>query len=238
MDKTRGSEERVMLITGTSRGIGAYLAGYYAARGFQVIGCSRREVEREWENYRHVSLDISDEEDVVELFKLIRKEYKRLDVLINNAAMAHLTPAVLTPYKVVQSILNINVAGSFLFCREAARLMMKKRTGRIVNISSTASPLKIEAEAIYAASKAAVEKLTQVLAKELGPYGVTVNALGPCVIKTEMSDGLPDDMLQKILDMQALKRVGEFKDVSNAIDFFVSPDSGFITGQIIYLGGV
>ena len=126
---------RVMLITGTRKGIGQYLARYYVEKGFHVIGCSRGAAEYQIQNYRHFCLDITDEGKVKQMFGEIRGAYKRLDVLINNAGIASMNHILLTPLKTVQNILNTNVAGTFLFCREGAKLMQKNGYGRIVNFA-------------------------------------------------------------------------------------------------------
>jgi 3-oxoacyl-[acyl-carrier protein] reductase len=115
--------------------------------------------------------------------------------------------------------------------------MRRRRAGRIVNLSTVAVPLHLEGEAIYAASKAAVEELTRVLARELGELGVTVNAIGPSPIRTDLIAGVPDDKIQQIVARGALKRLGELDDVLAVLDFFLSPRAGFVTGQVVYLGG-
>ena len=116
--------------------------------------------------------------------------------------------------------------------------MRQKRFGRIVNFSTVAVPLKLDGEAVYAASKAAIVSLTQILAKEYAEFGVTVNAVGPVPIKTDLIRGVPEEKIEKLLSRQAIQRYGTYEDVENVIDFFLRPESDFITGQVIYLGGV
>ena len=116
--------------------------------------------------------------------------------------------------------------------------MMGTGRGRIVNFATVATPLKLEGEAIYAASKAAVVSLTEVLARELGPFGITVNAVGPTPVKTDLIRSVPAEKMEALLDRQAVRRYGEFRDITNVTDFFLRPESDFITGQVIYLGGV
>jgi 3-oxoacyl-[acyl-carrier protein] reductase len=229
---------RVILITGTSRGIGKFLAKYYVEKGFHVVGCSRGCIDFEFNNYQHFSLDITDESDVKKMFYEIDKTYKRLDILINNAGVAATNSALLTPMKTVQNVLNTNVSGTFLFCREAARLMRKHKFGRIINFTSLSTQLHIEGEAIYAASKAAVIVLTKILARELGLFNITVNAIGPNPIPTDIISTIQPDKIKNVINSQAIKRLGKFTDVSNVIDFFINPKSEFITAQVIYLGGI
>jgi len=231
-------EPLVMLITGTRKGIGRYLAEYYCAKGLQVIGCSRGPADFESEKYEHFCVDVANESAINQLFTVIRKKYERLHILINNAGIASMNHVLLTPVPTVNKILDTNVVGTFLFCREAAKLMRKSRSGRIVNFATVATPLKLEGEAIYAASKAAVVSLTQVLAYELAEFGITVNAVGPTPIKTDLVGSVPKEKMDRLIARQAVKRWGEFRDVANVIDFFIRPESEFVTGQVVYLGGI
>lgn len=228
----------IMLITGASRGIGRYLVEYYISRGFKVIGCSRKPAVYNDDAYYHYCLDVSDEPEVIKMFAEIRKKFKRLDILINNAGIASMNHVFLTPLKTVKDIYSTNVFGTFLFCREAAKLMQTNRFGRIVNFATVATPMKLEGEAIYSSSKAAVVSLTEILARELAEYGITINAVGPTPIKTDLIRSVPREKLDALVNRQAIRRYGKFEDVSNVIDFFIKPESEFVTGQVIYLGGI
>lgn len=231
-------EAPVTVITGTRRGIGADLARHYLERGHLVIGCSRQPVDWEADRYEHFALDVADERAVRELFKSVRQRYGRVDHLINNAGIASMNHALVTPLSSVTAVLGTNVAGTFLFCREAAKQMQKRRYGRIVNFSTVAVPLKLAGEAIYAASKAAVEMLTAVLAQELGQMGITVNAVGPGPVDTDLIRGVPDEKIDQLLSRQAIRRKTATADIVNVVDFFLSEASGMVTGQTLYLGGV
>jgi 3-oxoacyl-[acyl-carrier protein] reductase len=229
----------VTLITGTSRGIGRFLAERYAERGHQVVGCSRAPASIVHSSYDHVVADVTSEAAVKALLRHVREKYGRLDHLVNNAGIASMNHAMLTPLETAQNIVNTNLLGTFLLCREAAKLMSRGRAGgRIVNFASVAVPLKLEGEAIYAASKAAVLSLTEVLARELGPLGITVNAVGPGPIETDLIRGVPKETLDALIQRQAIRRYGRFEDVLNVVDFFLRPESEFVTGQRVFLGGV
>lgn len=229
---------KTMVITGTRKGIGRWLAEYYLKKGYRVYGCSRQAGDLKVEGYRHFRLDIADEARVKSLFDALRREEGGLDVLINNAGVASMNHMLLTPLRSVETVLKTNVTGTFLFSREAAKLMSGRKAGRIVNIGSVATPLKLEGEAIYASSKAAVISLTEIMARELADFGITVNALGLTPVRTDLIRSVPEEKLDRILERQAIHRFGELRDITNVIDFFIKPASGFVTGQVIYLGGV
>ena len=164
-----------------------------------VWGCSRTPVDWSIENYQHRTVDIRDEAAVVALFQELRASHSRLDHLINNAGTASMNQILTTPVSTVRANFDTNVTSAFLFSREAAKLMMKRRFGRIVNLTSVAVPLRLEGEAAYAASKGALETLTRVVARELGSFGITVNAVGPGPIETSLIRAVPKDSLDALL---------------------------------------
>lgn len=229
---------RVIIITGTRKGIGRALCEYYLQQQNLVIGCSRQKSDLEHKNYKHYELDVTDEKSVVEMVRNTKKEFGKIDVLLNNAGIASMNHFLTTTYQSVQNIFATNFFGTFLFTREVAKIMMKQKFGRIVNYTTVAVPLRLEGEAIYTASKSAIEHLTQTLAKELSPYGITVNAIGPTPIETDLIKAVPKNKIDELISKQAIKRLGTFEDIINVIDFFISQKSNFITGQIIYLGGI
>ena len=227
-----------IVITGTRKGLGKALAEHYLSQGHCVIGCSRQESSIEHERYHHFELDVTDEKAVISMVRSVRKVFHTVDVLVNNAGMAAMNHFLTTPLYSAEKVMATNVFGTFLFSREIAKLMMKHKSGSIVNYSTVAVPLDLEGEAIYAASKAAVESLTKISAKELAPYGIRVNAVGPTPVQTDLIKAVPKKKIEQLIESQAIKRLGIEKDVINVVDFFNSPKSGFITGQVIYLGGV
>jgi 3-oxoacyl-[acyl-carrier protein] reductase len=231
-------DQRVMLVTGTRKGIGHHLAQHYAQSGILVVGCSREPVTGRPTNYEHHCLDVADEDAVRRMVDDVRRRHGRIDYLLNNAGIASMNHALLTPASTVQRVLATNVLGTFVTCREVAKVMRRARFGRIVNFVSVATPLRLEGEAIYAASKAAVVNLTQILAREFGEAGITVNAVGPTPIRTDLIRSIPEDKLERLVARQAIRRFGECRDVVNVLDFFLRDESDFVSGQVIYLGGV
>lgn len=230
--------DRIIIITGTRKGIGRYLAEQYLQEGDIVYGCSRRICDIEHPNYHHTRLDVSDEAEVVNFVRNVYKNHKHIDVLINNAGCASMNHFLLTPYDTAKKVFNTNFFGTFLMCREVAKYMVKNKSGRIVNYSTVAVALNLHGELVYSASKAAIEQLTRVLADEIGESGITVNAVGPTPIDTDLIKNVPENKLKDLLSHQCIKRFGQFEDVKNVIDFFLKPESNFITAQTIYLGGV
>jgi 3-oxoacyl-[acyl-carrier protein] reductase len=231
-------DRQVVLVTGSRTGIGRMLVDHFARRGALVEGCSRQPVDWQVEGYTHHATDVASEEQVRAMITSIQRRHGRLDVLINNAGVAAMNHALLTPAAVVDRILATNVRGTFVVSREAAKLMQRRRFGRIVNLTTVAVPLRLSGEAVYAASKSAVETLTRVLAYELAELGITCNAIGPSPIETDLIRGVPREKIQQIVDRLAVKRLGRFADVANVVDFFVQPESDYVTGQVVYLGGL
>ncbi len=231
-------KKKVMLITGTRKGIGKALCEYYLNKNFLVIGCSRGSSDITNPDYNHYCLDISDENNVKTMFTDILRNYGRLDFLINNAGVASMNHSLLTPIKTVKKILDTNVVGNFLMSREAAKIMKKNKFGRIVNFVTFAIPFKLEGEAIYAASKAAVVTLTEILSREYASFNITVNAVGPPAVQTDLIKGVASEKMEKLLDRQSIRRFGTPKEVSSVIDFFIEEENDMINGQIIYMGGL
>ncbi|MCF6243223.1 MAG: SDR family oxidoreductase [Bacteroidales bacterium] len=230
--------ERVMIITGSRKGIGRYLAEYYLERNITVIGCSRSESDLKHQKYEHYCLDVADEKAVQKLVRQTAKKYGKIDYLINNAGIASMNHSFLTPLSIVEKMFSTNVFGTFLFTRECAKIMSKKKFGRIVNMTTFAVPFKLEGEAVYAASKAAITVMAEALAREYADYGITVNTVAPPAVQTDLIAHVKKEKMDKLLQRQAIHRFGKAKDVANAIDFFLHDNSSMVTGQTVYLGGV
>ena len=232
------SDQRAMLITGASRGLGRHMAEHFLARGWRVMGCSRKPTDFAHDGYTHVEADITNGDDVKALMKSARTAFGKLDALVNNAGIASMNPIALTPAETAQRIMDVNFHATFNVSQAALRLLKKADAPRIVNLTTVAVALRLDGEAVYAASKSAVEMLTRIAAKEFAPMKITVNAVGPTPIDTDLIRGVSDEKISSLVKRQAIKRKAEPADVANAVEFFVKPASGMITGQIIYLGGV
>jgi 3-oxoacyl-[acyl-carrier protein] reductase len=228
----------VILITGTRKGIGRYLVEHYVNQGYIVVGCSRENTDFTHLNYFHFCLDVTDELEVKKMFSFILTEFNRLDVLINNAGIASMNHSLLTPISTVRKILDTNIVGTFLFSREAAKLMRKRKFGRIINFATFAIPFKLEGEAIYAASKAPVITLTEILSREYAIFGITVNAVAPPAVKTDLVKGVPKCKMDELLNRQSIHRYGTPEEVSSVIDFFIDANNSLVNGQVIYMGGL
>jgi 3-oxoacyl-[acyl-carrier protein] reductase len=228
----------VIVITGTRKGIGRYLAEYYLAKGNTVIGCSRENSDLESENYYHFQADITDEKSVNNFCASVRKDFKVIDALINNAGAASMNHFLLTPVATAKNLMNLNYFGLYHCVRGFINLLKKSENPRIINFTTVAVPLVLSGEIAYVASKSAVEGFTKVLAKELAQFNITVNAIGPTPVSTDLTAHVPKEKMDALIAHQAIRRMGAFSDISNVIDFYLSPASNFITGQILYLGGI
>ncbi|HEY4157933.1 MAG TPA: SDR family NAD(P)-dependent oxidoreductase [Polyangiaceae bacterium] len=232
------TDRRVILVTGARKGIGRYLVEHYLQQGYLVEGCSRSEVDIKDPSYQHHCLDVADEKAVRQMIASITKRHGRLDIVLNNAAIASMNHILLTPAKSANRMLEVNVTGTMLVCRDAAKVMIKRRWGRIVNFTTIVAPIALAGEAVYAASKSAVVTLTRILAFELGQWGITCNSFGATPIMTDMIRGVPQDKIDAVVNNLAIKRLGTHQDCANVCDFFIQEGSDNITGQVLYLGGV
>jgi 3-oxoacyl-[acyl-carrier protein] reductase len=231
------SVPRRLLITGATRGIGRHLAEHYLALGDMVVGCGRGAATIAHPCYAHHAVDVTSEDAVAGMLSAIRAAHGGLDILINNAGAASMNAFLLTPPSTTRRIVDINVVAPMRLTHGAVRLMRRSGAARIVNLTTIAVPLRLDGEAVYAASKAAIESFTRIVAKELGPMGITCNAVGPSVIRTKLTEGVPAEKLKRLLAAQAVPREATAADVANVIDFFLKPESGLVTGQVVYLGG-
>jgi 3-oxoacyl-[acyl-carrier protein] reductase len=231
-----------VLITGTSRGVGFEIANYYLENGAIVVGLSRREATIENVNYKHYSVDLSDPDSIVGCFKQkIGRDFKSLDIVINNAAVLTSQYSMIMPLKNAIDMVNINLLGVFFVSREAAKLMRKSTSGRIINIGSMASSLEPVGDSIYAACKVGIITLANVMAKEFASMNITCNTLAITAIETDMlrqHTPTAQVKINEIIKNLPIPRMTKIDDILNVIDFFSSERSSYITGQMIYLGGI
>jgi 3-oxoacyl-[acyl-carrier protein] reductase len=231
--------DNIILITGASRGIGFYLSKYYISKGLIVIGCSRSDIDYKHPNFYHFKTDITIEQNIIDLFKTIKSKFGKLDFLINNAAInPAIISAALLRSETILNTFNTNVLSIMLICKEAVKMMSRKKRGRIINIGSMAIKHEVEGEALYTATKAALVAYSRVLAKEVAKANITVNVVSPTVIKTDLSSQIDPLAINNILKRNAIQNYGQLDELSNLIDFLISEESFTITGQHIYLGGV
>ncbi len=228
-----------ILITGTSRGLGAALADAYLAAGERVVGCSRGKGTVAHENYHHYGVDISDEQSIIGMFSSMREAQLVPRLLVNNAALGQASLATFTSAKTAKDILDVNLFGTFLICREALKLMQRHRFGRIVNLSSINVPLASQGSAVYNGTKAGLDAMGLSLANECKAYDITVNSIGlSLVANTGMVESLTEAALlakqRHLLKPQLL----EVSEVVATINFLASAEAKNITGQLLYFGGV
>ncbi len=239
-------KEQVALITGAGRGIGRSIAERLAQRGSHVAladinadlaSDAASALEAFGVRTLGIKLDVSKSEEVIKAFEQIRKEFNRIDILINNAGITKDSLLVRMKEEDWDAVLDINLKGVFLCSKEAIKNMSKQRYGRVISISSVVAFIGNPGQINYSASKAGIIGLTKTLAKEYASRGITVNAVAPGFIQTAMTDVLPENVKEEMRKMIPLRRFGSVEDVINAVIFLASPDSGYITGQVIHVNG-
>ena len=237
---------QVGIVTGGARGIGKAIAEGLAKSGVDLVIAGRNlDAANETAaaltafgvKAMGVKLDVSNSEEVEKTFEEIRKEFQRIDILINNAGITKDGLLLRMSEAAWDSVIDINLKGVFLCSREAIKDMAKQRYGRIVNITSVAAFMGNPGQANYSASKAGIVGFTKTIAREYAIRGITVNAVAPGFIETAMTDVLSDRVKEEMKKLIPLGRFGTVEDVANAVIFLASPDSGYITGQVIHVNG-
>lgn len=233
---------KVVLVTGTSRGVGFEIAKYFLDKGATVIGLSRGESTIDNENYSHFPVNIADGNAISTCFRQeIGKKFKNIDIVINNAAVLTSQYSMIMPIKNAIDMVNVNLLGVFFVSREAAKLMRRSTAGRIINIGSMASSLEPIGDSIYAACKAGIITLANVMAKEFSSMNITCNTLAITAIETDMFNQHTPTAhvkIKEIINNMPLPRMAIVDDILNVIDFFAAERSSYITAQTIYLGGI
>jgi 3-oxoacyl-[acyl-carrier protein] reductase len=188
--------------------------------------------------YTHYSVDVSNAKEVQSAFFKIGKEIGKVDIVVNNAAVLTSQYSMIMPAHNAQEMVNINLLGTFFVSREAAKLMRKTKYGRIINIGSMAASLEPMGDSIYAACKAGVSTLANVMTKEFSQLNITCNTLGISAIESDMLSQLPREKIDEIIHNLPVPRYAKPEDIFNVVDFFASEKSDYITAQTVFLGGV
>lgn len=239
--------ERVALVTGGSRGIGRAIAIELARSGARVVftyrsspegaEATKKRIEELGGNASAIPCDVVDLTAVEELVAKILQDHSRLDIVVNNAGITRDQLIVRMKPEDFDAVVATNLRGTWNVCRATARTMLKARSGRIINLSSIVAETGNTGQTNYAATKGGVEALTRSLARELGSRGITVNAVAPGFIETEMTRDLPSDFVQGLQAQIPLGRMGSVEDVAQAVRFLASDDAAYITGQVLRVSG-
>ncbi len=236
-------QKKVAIVTGSAKGIGKAIAYRLANESYFIVlvdvddqNGKILEGELGKENSRFIHCDVSREEEVAVLFQTVINDYDKVDVLVNNAGILRDNIIWKMPSEDFDSVIQVNLKGPWLMCKEASKIMKKRNAGRIINIASRAW-LGNRGQSNYSASKAGIVGLTRVLALELGKYNVCVNAIAPGLIDTPLTQALPEEIRQKLIQAQPTKAMGKPEDVANTVAFLASEETQFITGQTIYVDG-
>jgi len=231
--------KQIAIVTGAAKGIGKAITKRLEKENCFVVAVDVDEESGKKLASSAIQFEKSDiclEKDVQLLFEKILVEHKRIDILVNNAGIIRDNMIWNMAVEDFDSVINTNLKGTWLMCREAAKVMKQQNGGRIVNISSRAW-LGNRGQTNYAASKAGVIALTRTLALELAKYNVSVNAVAPGLIDTPLTQKLPKEVLQKLIEAQPTRTMGKPEDIANVVAFLVSPKTQFIAGQTIYVDG-
>lgn len=240
-------ENQVAIVTGAGRGIGHAIAVRLANEGARIAAVSRSESNAQRtadginagraEAAKAYAVDVSDHQSVQETTARILKDFGRIDILVNNAGVTRDGLSMRMSIDDWDIVLNTNLKGAFSFSQAVIRSMIKQRSGRIINISSIAGLTGNPGQANYSASKAGLIGLTKTLAREVASRGITVNAIAPGFIMTDMTDVLSDEIKQAMLTKIPLGKFGEGEDIAAAVAFLAAPEARYITGQVLTVDG-
>jgi len=233
-------KEKVILITGSSRGIGKAIAELFNNEGATVIVTYRNSIDENYfnsKNIKHYKCDVTDLKSAQETVDVIIKEHKKIEVLVNNAGISKDKLLMRMSEEEWDDVIDTNLKGVFNMTKAVTRNMLSLRYGKIINITSVSGIMGNPGQANYSASKAGVIGFTRAVAKELASRNINVNAVAPGYIETEMTDKLPEDAKQSYLNLIPLMRFGKGEEIAKVVKFLASDDSSYITGQTICADG-
>ena len=238
--------EKLVLVTGASRGIGRAIALTLGAAGATVIGTATSDMGAAniskifTENNilgKGMKLNVKDNEQIFDLIKSITKDYGSVDILVNNAGITRDNILVRMKEDEWDDIINTNLSSVYKMSKAVLRGMIKKRSGRVISITSVVGAMGNAGQSNYAASKAGIIGFTKSLAREVGVRGITVNAVAPGFIETDMTDSLPDEQKAALTSQIPMGRLGTVDEIAKAVLFLASDNSSYITAQTIHING-
>ena len=233
-------EKKKILITGASRGIGKDIALKSIENGYIVLGTSTSKVGAQAlkrEGINGLVLNLNDSKSVKEFSDVLIKDHSDIEILINNAGIIRDNIVLRMSDEEWMDVLNVNLNGTFKVSKTVLKFMLKKRWGRIINITSTSASTGNKGQANYAAAKSGVEAFSRSLAKEVGSRGITVNSVAPGYIETDMTEQINNKVKEEILKQIPLSRFGRPEEVAQLIEFLITEEASYITGQTIHING-
>ena len=243
---TRPLDGRTAIVTGGTRGIGAAVAALLAEHGAAVVVSGRdaarlqkavQELEERGASVHGVVADAAKREDADRLVEAAKERYGRLDLLVNNAGITRDGLLIRMKDEDWDRVMEVNLRGAFLMTRAAAKLMVRQRSGRIINIASTAGAMGNPGQANYSAAKAGLIGFTKATARELAHWGILVNAVAPGLIETDMAAAIPAAAREALLAQVPLKRIGAAREVAEMVGFLAGDGAAYVTGQVFHVNG-
>lgn len=238
---------KTVIITGASRGIGKAIAMKFAKQGANIVINYRssgalveqltKELEENGAQVLSVQADVGKDEDAKKLVDGAVNKFGRVDILVNNAGITKDNLIIRMKEEEFDAVINTNLKGTYNCSKYAAAVMLKQRSGKIINMASVVGVVGNAGQTNYSASKAGVIGITKSLAKELAQRGITVNAVAPGFIETDMTDALSEKVKEGVLEQIPLKRLGSPEDIANMVNFLASDDANYITGQVFNVDG-
>lgn len=240
-------QDRVAIVTGSARGIGRAIAELLASRGANVIISdingelaqqTAQEIAQKTSNKTlGLQVDVSDMNDAVEMIKATQNEFGKIDILVNNAGVTRDNLIMRMSEEEWDTVLDVNLKGAFNCSKAVVRPMMRQHSGRIINISSVSGLAGQAGQTNYSSSKAGLIGFTKALAREVASRNITVNAVAPGFVPTDLTNDLPEELKEWMLSLTPLKRMGTPEEIAYAVAFFASDEAAYITGQVLSVDG-